>query len=234
MTDRSSMFNGKKLLEAREARGLTQISLANSIKISRQQISNLEKGIKLPKTETLLKLTNIIPIELFFKQDSSADVGIIFFSSFSSATKRERVKLGWKLRWLKETVAYLDRFFQFDKVNLPAKLIVEKDFLELNFLDIEKIALHLRQYWNIGLGPISNLIGLLESNGIIISRSTSGTKTIDAFSEWESIDKKAFIHLGEDKNNYFRSRFDLAHELGHLLLHSRLDKEKVTDRKSVV
>lgn len=48
---------------------------------------------------------------------------------------------------------------------------------------------------------------------------------MDAFSEWRNGDESPFILYGADKGSAVRSRFDIAHELGHLMLHRGLDPQ---------
>ena len=52
--------------------------------------------------------------------------------------------------------------------------------------------------------------------------------TFDALSFW--YDGRLFVMLAEDKDNYFRSRFDAAHELAHLVLHPSIDCSKDSHR----
>ncbi|WP_427339611.1 ImmA/IrrE family metallo-endopeptidase [Caloranaerobacter sp. DY30410] len=63
----------------------------------------------------------------------------------------------------------------------------------------------------------------------MISRIELGHEKIDAFSQW--IGSRPFIFLGSDKDSAVRSRFDIAHELGHLLLHTHVDQEDLKDPK---
>src|SRR5699024_3355284 len=55
--------------------------------------------------------------------------------------------------------------------------------------------------------------------------------TIDACSTWDK-DNRPFVFLNYDKGSAVRSRFDLAHELGHLLLHSQI-KESDFNKRSI-
>ncbi len=61
----------------------------------------------------------------------------------------------------------------------------------------------------------------LENSGINILEKDLGL-TIDAYSGYTS-NNNAFIILGNIKKSAVRRNFDLAHELGHLLLHTELD-----------
>ncbi|WP_375154246.1 ImmA/IrrE family metallo-endopeptidase [Paenarthrobacter sp. CM16] len=65
-----------------------------------------------------------------------------------------------------------------------------------------------------------NLIRLAESKGVRVLSLPGGTADVDAFSIWE--DGRPFIFLSTRKSAE-RSRFDVAHELGHLVLHGSLD-----------
>ena len=45
---------------------------------------------------------------------------------------------------------------------------------EYTLEDIEKIAINVREYWKLGMGPIDNLVSVLQENGIIISKIKVG------------------------------------------------------------
>ena len=45
---------------------------------------------------------------------------------------------------------------------------------------------------------------------------------MDGFSGWDVVSNTPYIILGDDKGSAVRSRFDVAHELGHLILHRNL------------
>lgn len=68
--------------------------------------------------------------------------------------------------------------------------------------------------WSLGNAPIQNVIHLLESKGIRISSLTEETREVDAFCTWH--EAQPFIFLNTLKSAE-RSRFDAAHELGHLV-----------------
>lgn len=73
-----------------------------------------------------------------------------------------------------------------------------------------------RQHWAIGEKPIGNMIKLLETKGVRVFSLAEDTKNVDAFSCWR--DNEPFVFLNTFKSTE-RSRFDAAHELGHLVLH---------------
>jgi Zn-dependent peptidase ImmA (M78 family) len=83
---------------------------------------------------------------------------------------------------------------------------------------IEWAALKVRRDWGLGNGPISNVVHLLESKGILAFRLLSDCKKVDAFSLWHH--GRPYVFLNTEKGSASRSRFDAAHELGHLVLHT--------------
>ncbi|MCI5143903.1 MAG: ImmA/IrrE family metallo-endopeptidase, partial [Candidatus Electrothrix sp. ATG1] len=81
---------------------------------------------------------------------------------------------------------------------------------------IEQAANDLRRHWGLGLGPIPDIIRLLESKGIIILPLPDSCIKVDAYSTWRG--KRPCILLSLAKTPS-RVRFDVGHELGHLVLH---------------
>ena len=57
---------GQRIKLAREAKGLTQEQLAEIVALSASHISVIERGIKPPKLETLVKILNILKVDANF------------------------------------------------------------------------------------------------------------------------------------------------------------------------
>jgi Zn-dependent peptidase ImmA (M78 family) len=73
-----------------------------------------------------------------------------------------------------------------------------------------------RANWGLGQQPISNMIKSLESKGVRVFSLCEDTKNVDAFSCWRNEQPFAFLNTMKSAE---RSRFDAAHELGHLVMH---------------
>lgn len=226
-----SNFKGARLVCARESRGITQTSLADMVGISRAAISLYEKGQRVPSSHILRKVANSLnfPIHFFLQKVSNEVNNTVFFRSMSSATKTARGCAKRRYEWLLDIVSYLQSFVTFPEVNFP-NFDLSDDFTSFSNEVIENIANQTRKHWGLGFGPISNVAWLLENNGAIVVRQELNAKTLDAFSNWseENINRPYFI-LGEEKRSAARSRFDAAHELGHMVLHRNIDENKLRD-----
>jgi Zn-dependent peptidase ImmA (M78 family) len=98
------------------------------------------------------------------------------------------------------------------------------DFRQFNSMLIESMAEQTRDTWRLSRGPIPDVIRTLEAHGVLIALSSMGSEHLDAFSEYNA-DGRALICLGIDKEIMVRRRFDAAHELGHLILHRKVDRK---------
>ena len=80
----------------------------------------------------------------------------------------------------------------------------------------EAAAESLRRAWSLGALSIRNMIHLLEAKGVRVLSLALDAKEVDAFSMWKGT--RPFVFLNTYKSTE-HSRFDAAHELGHLVLH---------------
>lgn len=229
------IFNNERLIQARTARGLTAVNLSNIVDISTSSISLYEKGTQKPQQEILDRLSKAlnVPVSFFFNEIEIEKPKRLFYRSMSSATKSSRSRAQAQYEWALEVIDYLLSFFDFPMLNLP-ELDVPDNFEHLDTKKIESLAHQVRAHWNLGMGPISNMVRTLESNGIVVWRTAFEAETLDAFSEFRL--PHPVIVLSSDKENYFRSRFDAAHELGHIVLHKNVDQttlNKSSDYKTI-
>lgn len=218
-------FVAERLVEAREARGLSITELADLTGIAKQLISDYEKGKKTPSPESFSRLAEKLnlPQRFFFRKPLQINQGQIFFRSLSAATKKARLRAERRLNWFEEIIEYLTNFVELLPVNIPNYDIgIDPNIISLQ--DIEEIAIKCRRDWGLGDGPISNIVRLLENNGIIVARQELDAITLDSFSRWSSTKNIPIIILGSDKRSAVRSRLDAAHETGHLVLHNSIDK----------
>jgi Zn-dependent peptidase ImmA (M78 family) len=122
----------------------------------------------------------------------------------------------------------LSEFVDFPELNIPVREFLDPD--QIDDLDIEEAANECRDRWRLGRGPIPDLALAVESGGVILIREETGTAKIEGLSAWSHVLNRPIILLSADKDNGFRSRFDLAHELGHLVLHRHIPRATERER----
>jgi Zn-dependent peptidase ImmA (M78 family) len=94
---------------------------------------------------------------------------------------------------------------------------------------IEEIADEVREFWNLGFSPVTDLIPVLEYHGIIVIEETVRCEDMDAVSRWQG--GRPYILLSGDEDSNPRKLFNLAHELGHLVLHTSVEvNSRILDR----
>lgn len=222
-----SKLVGERITEAREAMGLSVNALAKLLGVSRTIIYDYESGSKQPSPHVFVKLCEKLeqPSRFFylprFESDYTHDSA--HYRSLESLKPELRNEAGTSLKWIQEFYTVLEKKLSLPKLNFP-KVTLLDDPDRITLSHIERVAKEVRGHWGIGDAPIPNLVKLLEMNGAIIARYPLDIHGMDAVSYWSEQFKRPFILLNADKMNYVRSRFDLAHELGHMILHRQIQK----------
>jgi len=177
--------------------------------VSAHTITRCEQGETQPTEETIDRFAAVLqfPIGFFFRPDLQLpDSELISFRSQRAMTASERDAalaagaIGFDIS------DWVESRFELPNVQVP----------DLNLFDPETAAVMLRQDWGLGEEPVSNMIHLLESKGVRVFSLAENSKRVNAFSLWRN--EKPYVFLNTMKTAE-SSRFDAAHELGHLVLH---------------
>lgn len=207
-------FYGAKLRQARLLAGLSLEELGTLVAASRQFVHQLETGAKEPTQAMSDALAAALAVEAsFFALPSlnpvrEEDCHFRRLSSAPRALIAQAIARGTTLEALVEAVEA--------KVRLP----------EVNFPEytgprsaeiIEQEAEAARQYWGLGIdAPITNITRVLENAGAIVVQFDDLTDRIDALSMAR---RRPIVVRSTAKVAGARLRFDLAHEMAHLVLH---------------
>lgn len=221
MSNIKAGFNGDRLKAARIYNGLTIADVAEKAGVSKQAISQLENNKNEPKIETLMRLMNVLrfPRNYFYQEVyEEVRVGDTYFRSLMSMSNRERMSQIEYINLLASICQCVEKYITFPKLNLYR---IEDDF----DFNIENLASEVRKYWDLKESPISNLIDVMERNGIIINSILTNSSRMDAYSQLRRVNGEvmAIVILGNDKENAFRRNFSAAHELGHLMMDDLYD-----------
>jgi Zn-dependent peptidase ImmA (M78 family)/DNA-binding XRE family transcriptional regulator len=219
---------GERIKQARLASGLSLRALAEKVSVSAQAISKYERGLDVPSSDVLLQLAHVLGVTLdyFFRMHEV---------KLSEAVYRKRAALRVKdARTVESAIKdWLERYFEIEDIlagngykppEPPAKR-----YCIGSLDDVESAAESLRQDWNLGVDPIDNLVEVLEDRGVKIGL-VSSVDEFDSCGYWANETHPVIaVKRGLPGD---RQRFNIAHELGHLLLSltESMPEEKVAHR----
>ena len=222
-------FNGERLKTARLFNGLTLTELADRTQISKQSISLYENNRNTPDYKRVHTIATVLgfPFEYFFQEDNyTTTTETTYFRSLASATKKDRTAQSIKLEFVARMYEVLCNYIEFQPfVDADVSFTGYDDAYEADspaaIAEIEEAAQKVRNQWNIENGPIKDLQHLLENHGVLITGFPADGDRIDAFSQRTVVDGNAIyliaVVLGQRPEG--RICFDMAHELGHIILH---------------
>jgi Zn-dependent peptidase ImmA (M78 family)/DNA-binding XRE family transcriptional regulator len=204
------MFSPGRLTLARQRRKLTKKGLADALGLDQKTIIRYEAGEVTPPDDALRAVSRFLqfPVEFFLGPDvDEPQTEAASFRSLSTMPARDR-----DAALAASSLAFVLSDWVAERFTLP-----EQDLLEFKEgTEAESAARSLRQKWGIGERPIRHMNRLLEAKGVRVFSLVENTRTVDAFSLWRRDIPYIFLNMMKTPE---RSRFDSAHELGHLVLH---------------
>lgn len=209
-------FNCEMLILAREAAGLTQNGFAEALDTTQGRVSKIENGLLEPTDDFLDAAAQRLGVtrSFFEKAVRRRGLGASFY--------RKRASVGQK-----EVRALEARFnligFDFESLVLSLDLAPLRELVTFDLDQIEggaeEAARRLRAAWEVPIGPIGNLADLVESAGVVIVTVEDVPAKFDGMS-WRPTAKCPAIIFVSKHMPADRFRFTVAHELGHLCLHT--------------
>lgn len=218
-------LNGERLKKARIYRELSVSDLAEQSECSRQSIYMYEKEktkrVDLNTIETLAKALKF-PERFLCETDMKAEIGSTYFRALLTTSSKYRESQIQKMEFLADIFVFLQEYLEFPHHAIP----------DCAGQTPEEAAAILRREWHLGTRPIENIVSLVESNGIIVTKFSVDTNDIDAFSQLVRIGDEDIYLIGYSENKTAASRihFDIAHELGHICLHGWSEDIEKIDR----
>ncbi len=214
-------FNPFMMMLAREARGLTQVELAARLKLAQGTLSKYETGFGEPPEDFVSALSEGLRFPKNFFFEPGRPYG------FPPFHYRNRRKLSAK------TLGRIVAEMNIRRLHL-SKMLVSFDMRSNSFIPEidpdeyrgrgkqyitpEDAARLIRESWMLPNGPIPNMVELLEDNGGVVIPCDFGTDLLDAMSQRiDGLPVLFFVNINAPAD---RLRHTLAHELGHMVLHT--------------
>lgn len=218
----------ERITQAREFAGRTKTDLAEQLKVSVAAVTQWENGTKNPTAENLFSISQTlhVPMDFFFRpipSEMSRRGPISFRAQKAAKTGILRRQAQRCAELVAETFMWIEGWVSFPSLTLPD--------IPPN-TDPEISAGECRRAWGLGDRPIAKLGELFESKGIRLCSASFGDVRFDAYSC--VVSGRPFIFLGDEKQDRARSRFDAAHELGHLLLHQHYSDDDLEHAEKLV
>lgn len=207
---------GDRLKSARKMAGLSMEALAMKAGgvVTKQAISKYENDLMKPGSDSLIALSQALGVkpEYFLRPQEIALSGLEFRKK-SKLAKKEEDSIKYR------TLDFLERYLEIEDI-LDQKAVYENPISDNRINeheDSENAAQELRRKWDLGNGPISNLMELLEDKGVRICEIEAGHH----FHGISALAGNVPVIAVREQDDLVRKRLTVAHELGHILLKFR-------------
>lgn len=210
-----SGFNGTNLRLARQCQSYSLNEVGDAVGKSRQYIHRLEAGRDTPTAELVESLARFLKVAPSFLHEG---VGVMIaeeayhfrkLATTRVTTKQAALAKGELFRKL---VDFIDTKLRLPACDFPSFEGGEAD-------DIERAAERCRAYWGLGLGPIDNMVRVAENAGAVVTTFHDVSHEVDALSISA---RRPIIVTNNAKGSACRVRFDIAHEIGHFVMHEAM------------
>jgi Zn-dependent peptidase ImmA (M78 family)/transcriptional regulator with XRE-family HTH domain len=215
-------FNHVMLTVARESEGYTQIALAKASGMSQPHYSQIENGFKTPSPEQVEIFVRElgVPVEFFDRVGTVVPEGLVDFFH------RRRRTLPAKPLQRAHAFANIVRL-ELSRLFVSVELEDVQGWPHLGGYEPEEAARALRAAWRLTPGPAPDLVGLIESTGSPVVRADLFHEKISAMT-MPHIDGRHVVLLNE-RMPASHLRFAVAHEMGHLVLHTGDTTESIEE-----
>jgi len=213
------MAIGYRIRQARKAAKMSLRNLAKEVSVSAMAISKYERDDITPSSDILLELASAldVKVEYFFRPKSVQVSKPVYRCQSSMGVKDEAAVMA---RIEKDIEKYLEVESLFPEEQSSIDFEFKISIVE----DAEKAADELRMHWMLGIDPIENITELFEDNGVKISL-VDGVDGFDACT-FKANDNPVIAIRNDIPGD--RQRFNLAHELGHIVL--RIENKDIEEK----
>lgn len=209
-------FIPARLEMARAIRQMTATTLAAQAGTTAPWISQAENTKRTPSPELVREFARVLnfPVDFFYRPiEAVPPTDAFHFRATSKLAKRDEQTARSLSMLAIELSDWIEATYKAPEPAVPEI----QDLLDAEAtLPPEQAAESLRGAWGLGTTPIKNLLQLLESKGVKVYSAGGPLQAIDAFSFRHGATPVIFLNVHKSAE---RLRFDLAHELGHLVMH---------------
>lgn len=205
---------GDVLTVSRKAKGLTQAELGSLVGVSQVAINRYEAGEREPNDAIIALLAETLGVTerlLHHGANFRGAIGVDAHMRRQKTTKASQ----WRRMEARTNMLRVHSSFLFEEVSIRSEQQVPT--FDAEYTRPQEAAALVRAQWRLPIGPVVNLTRWLEAAGCLVFEEDFGTHRIDGLSQWVGDHPVMLINTTTTTD---RRRLTLAHELGHLVLHS--------------
>lgn len=208
----------QRITLVRELYGIRKSELSMRLGVSARTITCWELGLQAPSAGDVAALGRVFGVgpEFFEPQLEGLPVasGLPHFRSYRAGTQVAYRQAQAYVQVTQDLVRTLSGYVDFPVLDLPS---VPTDPELADSVMPMMAAQYVRRVWGLGSDPIAHVLRAVEDHGICVVFAPFGHASLDAHSVFSG--ELPLIVLNPTKGDYYRQRFDVAHELGHLVMH---------------
>lgn len=193
---------------------MDELSLRTNGEVSKPNISKYEAGKMMPSSKVHIALAKALGMDFdYFFRPVRVEI-----TRPADYRKKAKLSKGEEKAINEEVKDKAERYMEIeDTLGISASFDYDlSDIKVTTFQDVKFVVSRIRQDWNLGTGPLCNIIDLLEAHGLRVIE-------IDAPDAFDGM----CVFVGEKKpllvlNKHYtveRKRFNCLHELGHSVMH---------------
>lgn len=202
----------------RELYGIRKSELSMRLGVSARTITCWELGLQVPSVGDVAGLCRVFGVgpEFFEPQLEGLPVasGLPHFRFYRSGMQVAYRQAQAYVQVTQDLVRTLSGYVDFPALHLPD---ITADPELADSIVPQMAAQQVRHEWGLGDGPIAHVLREVENHGICAVFAPFEHASLDAHSVFSG--ELPLIVLNPTKGDYYRQRFDVAHELGHLVMH---------------
>ena len=206
---------------------MDELSSRTNGEVSKPNISKYEAGKMMPSSKAHIALARALGMDFdyFFRPVTVQITRPADYRKKASLNRTDEKAIN------EEVMDKVERYMEIeDTLGVSMEFDYDlSDIIVSNRDDVKRVVAHIRKDWNLGLGPLSNIIDMLEYHGLRVIE----IEAPDAFDGM-------CVFVGEKKpvlvlNKHYtveRKRFSTLHELGHSVMRMNESLEQ-RDRESL-
>ncbi|WP_300591227.1 XRE family transcriptional regulator [Microbacterium sp.] len=205
---------GDIILVLRRAAEITQEELAEKLGITQAALSRYENDLREPDDEMVGRLADALGVTPGFLRHEFRMQGAIAADAHMRRQKTTKPS-DWKRVEARLNVLRMHSSYLLERVPMrPQQHVIQVDPDDQSPADAARM---LRAVWRMPIGPVKSLTRWIEAAGILVVEEDFGTHRIDGMSQWAGEHAVVILNANLPVD---RKRLTMAHELGHLVLHT--------------